>query len=60
MEQGCLALRADDGRVYSFSGGDWSALSTGNRVRIVGRAIEGASSHCMQGTPLVIDRVDAA
>jgi hypothetical protein len=46
----CLAVRGDDGRLYTLAGGDRDKLRTGARVRITGTIAE--MSFCMQGTTI--------
>ncbi len=47
----CLAIRGDDGRLYTLSGG-YDSLRIGERVQVIGRAAQ--SSICMQGTTIQV------
>jgi hypothetical protein len=52
----CIAVRGDDGRLYTLAGGDRDRLRTGARVRITGTVAE--MSFCMQGTTINATTVD--
>jgi hypothetical protein len=52
----CLAVRGDDGTLYTLAGGDRGKLRTGARVRITGTIAE--MSFCMQGTTINATTVD--
>jgi len=53
----CQALRGDDGRLYTLTG-DLQGFKTGDRVRVSGKVAE--VSICMQGTTLVVTKIEAA
>jgi LysM repeat protein len=50
----CLAMRGDDGRLYTLAG-DTRGIRPGERVRVVGRRAE--VSNCQQGITIDADRI---
>lgn len=52
----CLAIRGDDGKLYTLAGGDTAGLRPGDRVVVEGTVAE--ASFCMQGTTISVRRIE--
>jgi hypothetical protein len=53
----CIALRGDDGRLYTLAG-NAGGFEPGDRVRVIGRRAD--VSFCMQGTTIEVRHIFAA
>jgi hypothetical protein len=56
----CQAMRDDEGKLYTLTGDKriLEGFRTGERVKVIGHIAE--ASFCMQGTTLVVNKIERA